>query len=282
MALISRREVLAGMGGLLAGPAAARIGAVELGVCSDTAHFRHAVQYGFDYFEPEGSEIAAMDAAAFEKFRAQVLASPIRCKAIRSLIRKYKVVGENVPKDEIQTYIDQTLDRCKLLGARVIVWGSSGSRNVPAGFPRERAWQQIHEFLRFLGDSARRRKMVVGIEHLRKAESNVINTVGEALHLVREVNHPSVKMIVDFFHLRKENEDPNVIWEARKQIVHFHFANPAGRTWPKNPSEDPEYRNFFAMLKRLKYRGGLTLEAPAGTFEKDGEEAMRFFREMLA
>jgi D-psicose/D-tagatose/L-ribulose 3-epimerase len=259
-----------------------RIGAVALGVCSDSAHFADAVRYGFDYYEPEASEIADMDETRFQEFKAQVLASPIRCKAFRSLIRKLKVVGENVQGDAVRSYMDGTLGRCRQLGAEVVVWGSSSSRNVPAGFSRDRAWRQIQDFLRYTGDIARRHDIVIGIEHLRRQESNIINTVGDALRLVREVDHPNVKMIVDFYHLRKENEDPQVMWEARAEIVHLHFANPAGRVWPKRPSEDPEYGRFFALVKKMNYHRGLSIEAPAGNFEDDAVDSLRFFRGMLA
>jgi D-psicose/D-tagatose/L-ribulose 3-epimerase len=259
-----------------------RPGPVQVGVCSDSAHFEDAVRYGFDYYEPEASEIEAMDEAGFREFKTKVLASPIRCKAFRSLIRKLKVVGDNVPVEDLRRYMERTLERCHQLGAEVVVWGSSGSRNVPAQFSRDRAWRQIQDFLRSAGDIAQRGNIVIGVEHLRRQESNIINTVGEALRLVQEVNHPNVKMIVDFYHLRKENEDPRVIWQARSQIVHLHFANPAGRTWPKSPSEDPEYRAFFDVIKKIEYRGGLSIEAPAGNFQDDAVESLRFFEHMLA
>jgi sugar phosphate isomerase/epimerase len=282
--VLSRRKLLTGLGGIAATGirAFARAGSVQVGVCSDSAHFADAVHYGFDYYEPEASEMEAMDETGFQEFKARVLASPIRCKAFRSLIRKLKVVGENVQVDDVRSYMDRTLGRCRQLGAEVVVWGSSGSRNVPAGFSRDRAWRQIRDFLRSAGDIARRNNLVIGIEHLRKQESNIINTVGEALRLVHEVNHPNVKMIVDFYHLRKENEDPEVIWQARAEIVHLHFANPAGRTWPKSPSEDPEYRPFFDLIKKIEYRGGISIEAPAGNFQDDAVESLRFFQEMLA
>src|SRR5262249_3292168 len=175
----------------------------------------------------------------------------IRCRAYRSLIRRFQVVGEtaSAQKDAVKAYLEQNLDRCRQLGGRVVVWGSGGSRNVPPGFSRERAWEQIQEFLHVLGDIARRNNLMIGIEHLRKQESNIINSAGEALRLAREVNHPNIKMIVDFYHLRQENEDPEIIRQAQKEIVHLHFANPTGRRWPHSASEDPEYRRFFALIK---------------------------------
>jgi sugar phosphate isomerase/epimerase len=162
-----------------------------------------------------------------------------------------------------------------------VVWGSAGSRNVPSGFSRERAWQQIQSFLRMAGDAARPRGLIIAIEPLRKQESNILNTGAETLRLVREVHHPNVKMIIDYYHLRVENEDPEIVWKARKQIVHFHFANPSGRVWPKSPTEDLVYGRFFQMVKKIKYRGGISIEA-RGTFENDGPNSLAFFHQELA
>lgn len=281
---MQRRKFIAALATTAASCAAqAKVGAIEFGVCGDAAHFDAAVRFGFDYYEPEVAEIALMDNARFAAFKTQVLASPIRCRTFRSFIRRLQVVGESAgaQQAELRAYLQQNLDRCNQLGGRVVVWGSSGSRNVPAGFSRDRAWQQIQDFLHLAGDIARQNNLVIGIEPLRKQESNIINTGGEALKLLREVNHPNVKMIIDYYHLRVENEDLDILRLARKEIVHLHFANPAGRRWPHNAAEDPQYQRFFSTVKEIGYQGGLSIEGN-GTFEDDAEAGLRFFRQMLA
>ncbi|MGH9407676.1 MAG: sugar phosphate isomerase/epimerase family protein [Terriglobia bacterium] len=282
---ITRRQFIAGAGAALgvAAPrnAAARIGTIEIGVCSKTANFPKAVHYGFDYLEPSVAEIAVMSPAAFENFKAGVMAAPIRCECFNSFIRSLRVVGNHVNPEALRNYMEHSLGRCRQLGGTIVVWGSSGSRNVHPGFPRARAWKQIQDFLRLADEVARPRGIVVAIEPLRTKESNIINTGAEALKLVREVNRPNVRMIIDYYHMRVMNEDPDIVWRARKDIVHFHFANPHGRVWPKSPSEDPEYGRFFAMVKKIRFRGGISIEAH-GSFETDARASLAFFREELA
>jgi D-psicose/D-tagatose/L-ribulose 3-epimerase len=281
---LPRRSFLAGLGVLataLRNPAFGRIGNVEIGVCVGSEDFENTVRYGFDYCEPDTSEIVAMDEARFAEFRAQVLASPIRCKSYRNFIRKLQVVGLNVSEKDLAAYMDRTLGLCQQLGGEVMVWGSSGSRNVPPGFSRDRAWQQIKDFLKLAGDVARRHQMVIAVEALKHPDTNIINTVAEALRLVREVNHPNVKMVVDFYHMRLEKEEPEIVWEARQEIVHLHFANPAGRRWPHSVSEDADYyRRVFGLVKKIEFRRGLSIEGN-GTFEADAAASLRFFAEML-
>ncbi len=253
---------------------------VKIGVCRASKYLNEAVQFGFDYLEPAAAEIAEMNEASFQVYKRAVLASPIRCESLNSFIRKLHVVGDDVYQAELEQYVESTLERCRQLGATVVVWGSASSRNVPEGFSRDRAWTQIQSFLRMAGGIARTKGIVVAIEPLRHQESNILNTGAEALRLVHEVKHPNVKMIIDYYHLREENEDPNIIWTARKEIVHFHFANPHGRLWPVQVSEDSEYGEFFQLVKKIGFRGGISIEAH-GTFEEDAKPSLAFFRREL-
>lgn len=286
--VFSRRDLLRGLVVGLgskawrgAVPARAEVGGIKIGVCRPSRDLEKAVQYGFDYLEPAAAEIAEMSAEAFAAFRSRLRASPVRCESYNSFVRNLRVVGDDVHQDQIKAYLDSTLERCRQLGGRIVVWGSAGSRNVPEGFGRDRAWEQIKQFLRLAGDAAGSRGLVIAIEPLRKQESNIINTGAEALRLVQEVNHPQVKMIIDYYHLRVENEDPEIVWTARKEIVHFHFANPSGRVWPRSASEDPEYGRFFEMVKRINYHGRISIEA-RGTFEQDARASLEFFHREIA
>ena len=277
---LSRRGLLVSLSAA-ALPVFAKTGNVEIGVCGSVENFEKAEQWGFDYYEPAVAAVAALSDADFSAFSKRVLASRIRCKRFNSFIRSGVVVGPNVNKDALTAYMNSALDRCRELGASIIVWGSAGSRNVPDGYSRDLAWEQIKTFLHYAGDIAGARNLIVAIEPLRKQESNIINTGAEALRLVHEVNHPHVKMIIDYYHLRVEKEDPDILRKARAEIVHLHFANPTGRRWPRSEDEDPVYREFFQTVKQVDYRGGLSIEGQ-GTFEADATASLAFFKQELS
>ena len=271
--------MLAGLGAAVL-PVPAKIGQVEIGVCGSIDDFEKAEQAGFDYYEPGVAAIAALSDDAFADFAKRVAKSRLRCECLNSFIRTLTVVGPSVDNGALTAYMNSALDRCRALGATIVVWGSAGSRNVPDGFSRDRAWQQMVSFLRMAGPMATSRGIVIAIEPLRKQESNIINSGAEAYRLVREVDHPNVKMIIDYYHLQQENEDPKILETARDAIVHLHFANPNGRVWPKDPSEDPGYAPFFAMVKKTGFRGGLSIEG-RGKIEADAAGSLAFFRAEL-
>ena len=253
---------------------------IKIGVC--TRDFAGAQKYGFDYIEPSAAQVAELNEDEFRKYSADVLASPIRCECFNSLIRRpeLQVVGEQVPMQALHEYLDACLARCHHLGASLVVWGSGPSRTVPEGFSREHAQEQIADFLRMGGDIARRHDITLAIEPLRHQETNTLNTGAEALEMVRRVKHPNVRMIIDYYHMREENEDPRILETARREIVHLHFANPHGRLWPRDLSEDDHYVAFFNALKKANFSGGISVEGK-GTFEADGAATREFFRKAI-
>jgi D-psicose/D-tagatose/L-ribulose 3-epimerase len=278
--MVTRRTFLAGAAAAFVCAAWGRARPVMVGVC--TRDVATAAKYGFDYVEPAAAEIAAMSKDQFREFSDTVLASPLRCHAFNSFIRRpdLKVVGPEVPISALTEYLEGCLPRCRRLGASVVVWGSAGSRNVPEGFSRKQARDQIAAFLKMAGQVARRSDVIVAIEPLRRQESNILNTGAEALEMVHRVKHPNIRMIIDYFHLREENEDPRIIEIGRREIVHLHFANPYGRVWPHDLVEDDHYAAFFGYLKKTGYSGGISIEGQ-GSFEKDGKASREFFRQAL-
>ena len=216
MSEVSRRTFLSAIGAvalssLKAARASSQPSVLKLGVC--TSDITGAVKYGFDYIEPAAADIAGMSEDKFKQYADEVLSSQIRCEAFNSFIRRPELVvlGNAVPTAALKDYMEACLARCRKLGASIVVWGSAGSRKVPEGFSRERARQQIAEFLRVAGDIARRYEILIAIEPLRRQESNILNSGAESLEMVRMVKHPSVRMIIDYYHLREEDEDPSIV-----------------------------------------------------------------------
>ena len=280
---LTRRAFLMAAGAAgIALPALTSVEGIKIGVCAPTSELDQVVSYGFDYIEPAAASVSEMSEASFQAFKAKLMASPIRCECYNSFIRRkdLRVVGDDVDWNALKDYLDPTLARCRELGGSIVVWGSAGSRNVPPDYSREKAWSQIKDFLGQAGEIARRHQMIIAIEPLRHQESNIINTGAEALRLVHEVNDPNIKMIIDYYHLRVEKESPDIILKARKEIVHFHFANPNGRLWPKSPAEDPDYDEFFKLVKQIGFHGGISIEG-RGSLAQDATASLAFFRQEI-
>jgi sugar phosphate isomerase/epimerase len=148
---------------------------------------------------------------------------------------------------------------------------------VPPGFPRNAAWRQLIEFLQSIGPLAEEANITIAIEPLNHEESNIVNSVSEGLRLVEQVNHPRIQLLVDFYHLRKEKEDPAIILQAGSAIRHLHFAKVAGRVFPRD-CED-EFISFFRNLQKIGYSGRCSIEAYSENLLTEAPQALRVLRE---
>jgi len=242
--------------------------------------------WGFDYIEPAVMQTMELSDTEFKAALAKARASRIRVEAMNMFLPgSLKVTGPSVDREKVRAYVAKALARAEALGVKVVDFGSAAARSVPAGFPREQAWRQLQEFLRDCGDHIASRKygMVIAIEPMQRAESNIVNSIEEAWKLARDTNHPKVRIMADLYHLAVENEDPAVILEAGPYIVHSHISNPGrGRVFPRDEAENPLYAAFFGNLKRIGYSGRMSVEANPNDLESDAKAGLEFMKRMYA
>jgi D-psicose/D-tagatose/L-ribulose 3-epimerase len=280
------------LGVALAAPAGVRAQALELryGVASfgDVDPLKEVetlASCGCDYVEPGLAKTAALAPDALREARRRLGLSTARVEAMNWFVpADIKLTGPDVDRARIRAYLEPSLALAAELGAKVIVFGSPGARSYPEGFSRQKAWAQLREFLTEAGGiiASRNYDLVIGIEHLRKPETNIVNSVAEAARLAREVNHPAIRLTVDFYHLAFENEDPDVILQARDLIVHLQIADPKERGFPRDEAGEPRYGRFFANLRAIGYRGRISIEANSSNLGADCRAALAFLEAMTA
>lgn len=241
---------------------------------------------GYDYIEPGLAKTLALPDPDRQEQLRRLSATGLRVETMNWFLpgADIKLTGPSVDQARVNDFLDRSLALAEQLGATVIVFGSPGARSFPEGFAREQAWDQLKAFLRTAGGiiEARGYGMVIGIEALRKPESNIINTIAEAARLAREVNHPNVRIIVDFYHLAFENDDPDAILHAKDLIVHLQIADPSTRGFPMKEADETRYRRFFDNLLKIGYEGRLSIEAESSDVAGDCGPALTFLKEMAA
>jgi sugar phosphate isomerase/epimerase len=160
----------------------------------------------------------------------------------------------------------------------MLVFGSAGARNVPDSFDRAKAREQILAFDRMSSKIAAQHGVTFVAEPLNRGESNIVNSVAEAMEYVRAVNHPNFQCLVDSYHFWLENEPLENLRAAMPWIRHVHLADKEGRVAP-GESRKSDYRPFFKVLKEANYDGLISVEAPAWTsFESDAARVLEFIK----
>jgi len=264
---------------LVAFPSAEQAGKVLIGYCVGLKGLESAKAAGFDYVELGTTEIAALSDSDFDTAleRAKQAGIPTP-NANLFLPATMKITGpEAVAPEEQMAYVKKAFGRLAKLGVKILCFGSGGARRVPDGFPKEEAFRQLVAFGKRIAPEARAHGITVVIEPLRSQETNIINTTAEGLELVAAVNDPNFELLIDFYHLASEKEDPAIVLRARDHIRHLHMANPQGRVFPLAWDEF-DYAPFFENLRRIGYTGGMSIEASTRDLPTEGPRAIALLR----
>jgi sugar phosphate isomerase/epimerase len=246
-----------------------RPGAVRVGYCTRINGLDAAKAVGFDYVELHASEIAEMSdadfGAALARWKQIGVATPAANNFVPARIR---LTGPEIKPDEQMAHVRKAVSRLAILGVEIIVFGSGGARRVPEGFSKEEALKQLVDFGRRAAEEAKAHNITIAVEPLRKQETNIINSAAEGLELVKAINHPNFELMIDFYHLASEQEDPGIVLKAKEHIKHLHMANPQGRVFPQK-WEEFDYAPFFANLRAIGYNKRISVEA--GTQDLPGQ-----------
>jgi sugar phosphate isomerase/epimerase len=205
------------------------------------------------------------DDAAFAKNLEKLKASPLPVLACNGFIRpaNLRCVGEEANHDQIMEWSVTAFRRLKQAGGKFIVFGSSGARALRDGWPKEKADKQFVALLKRMGPAAADHGVTVVVEQLQASECNYINRIGEAASLIREANHPNVRVLADFFHMTRMGDTPADLKAAMDVVVHVEIAENKDRTYPGVVGDD--FRPFLRVLRESGYNGAVSIEGKGTT-----------------
>ncbi len=252
---------------------------LEIGLCMPppgAALAERMVEAGCEYYEPTVAR-ALMEHSA-EAFDASLDAwsegglSPRSANVL--LPGDLKVVGEAVDTDRLQQYFAEAMRRANALGIERVVFGSGGAREVPEGFSRERAEHQLRDVAVMVAESAG--DIIICLEHLRRAETNILNSLAESGAMAAALNRPNIKLVVDGYHLAEEHEDVGVVKQVADYIAHVHVCGPARR--PPSAEDHAALTALFSQLADIGYRGRCSIECHFEDLEAEAPAALAAVR----
>lgn len=190
-----------------------------------------------------------------------------------------KVVGPNVHEKAVLEYVEIVLQRAQAAGIELITWGSGGSRGVPAGFDRAKAKEQFIYMAKKVAAVAAKYDVMLALENLNSTECNFINTLTEALDVVKSVDHKNFRLCIDIYHMLKEDESPASIKGTKKYAVYCEIAEKEGRTPPGVHGDD--FIPYLTALKKEGYKGKIVIECRWENLNKQGAAAYQILRKQI-
>ena len=257
-------------------------GRVQVGYCTSYRNAESAKAVGFDYIEVGTSELAALSDADFDAAAVRLKEIGLAVPAANLFLpATVKVTGPDINVAQQTTYVRTAFRRLARLGVGVVVFGSGGARRVPDGFPKDEAFKQLVDFGKRIAPEARANGIVVTIEPLRQQETNIINSAAEGLALVEAIADPNFQLMIDFYHLASEKEDPAIVVRAGSRLRHLHMANPTGRVFPLAWDEF-DYASFFAALRQTGYDKRISVEGTPANLAVDAPKSIDLLRRAFA
>ena len=159
---------------------------------------------------------------------------------------------------------------CAELGGSVLVHGSPKQRAIHDGETHATARSRLRDFLADAAVVAEANGVTYCIEPLSPRETALINTVAQAAELVREIDRPSLRTMIDCS-AAGASESVSVpelidLWLPTGVVAHVQVNDPNRRA----PGQgDMKFAPILAALKRHGYDGTIAVEpfdyVPDGT-----------------
>jgi len=152
---------------------------------------------------------------------------------------------------------------------------------LQGGATRAGALDHLIECVRECGFYAGELNLTLVVEPGNRYETDFIHTVAEALDLLVAVNLPSVRLMLDTFHMNIEEVSlADAIRRAAPHLAHVHLAD-SNRRAPGWGHLD--FQPVAVALRETGYGGGIGLEMLlAPDFEAAARQGLQFVRRLFA
>jgi D-psicose/D-tagatose/L-ribulose 3-epimerase len=229
----------------------------------------YAAALGYDGLEIAPFTLDAspekISTAQAAKIRATVEASGLVVTGLHWLLVKPDGLSLTDPDAAVRArtleVMIQLTGLCAELGGAVLVHGSPKQRQIAPGESREIALARLRDALAQVAFAAARTGVIYCIEPLSRRETSLVNTVAEAADLVRSIDHPNLRTMIDCSAAgQTESESIAALidrWLPTGLIAHLQVNDPNRR----GPGQgEMKFAPIMAALKRHDYAGTIAVE----------------------
>jgi D-psicose/D-tagatose/L-ribulose 3-epimerase len=164
-------------------------------------------------------------------------------------------------RERTRSAIERLIELCAMLGGSYLVHGSPAQRNPWSGQTQADALARATEAWVAAGECAARFDITYCIEPLSREQTQVVNTVAEALAIVEAANVPALKTMLDTSSAGATEAEPlpaliGRVWPSG-QLVHVQL-NDRNRRGPGQGTD--RFGPILQALARQGYSGWLAME----------------------
>jgi len=221
---------------------------------------RSIAKLGFDAVELPIEDPDLVDPAKIRPVLEETGLTPYLCGAFgpgRDLTNPDAAVRANT-----RAYLSRLMDLAEALNIPFIagpMYAQVGKARQLSPEDRQREWDLAASELRTVAKEAGDRGLKLAIEAINRFETDLVNTTADTIRLIRAIDHPAAKAMIDTFHMTIEEADiGDAIRHADGDLIHVQVSeNHRGVT---GTGLTP-WQDFRQALQDINYKGAVVIES---------------------
>jgi sugar phosphate isomerase/epimerase len=185
-------------------------------------------------------------------------------------------------RDRSWQHIRDLIDLCADLGpSGVMVFGSPHQRSTVDGSTVAEATSRYTDGLASVAPHALDRGVTILVEALPANQSNVVTSLAQAAAIVEQIGSPAIQTMFDTHNAVDETEPHAQLIEKYFALIrHVHVNETDGKHCGMG---DYDFKPLLSTLKRLDYKGWVSLEAFDFSFgaERIARESYNYLNKQL-
>ena len=225
-----------------------------------TKLFKQFKQWGFETVEIAIEDPAHIDPAYV---KTQLDKHGLACGSVCACLGPDRDLrGTPTQQQTALDYMKQLIDQMVVLGCPSLigpVYSAVGRADAVPPEEYQKQWKTVVTNLKALCQYAGKKGRQICMEPLNRFETDFINTVDQAMKMIKAVGSPVLKLHLDTFHMNIEEKcQGDAIRKAGKLLGHFHACGSDRGT----PGNDHICWDCIAKaLKAVKYRNDVVIES---------------------
>src|SRR5690606_11238684 len=163
---------------------------------------------------------------------------------------------------ESYNYIESCLNICNELDAKFFagpMYSAVGKARSVSSDQKQREWDRAVNNLRKVCELAKTKELEIALEPLNRFESDLVNTAEDVMRLVKDINHPAAKVLLDAFHMNIEEPDiEKAILTAGDKLIHLQVSENYRGTPGTGQTRWDAYKRG---LEAISYKGVISIES---------------------
>ncbi|MFT3948634.1 MAG: sugar phosphate isomerase/epimerase [Agriterribacter sp.] len=170
--------------------------------------------------------------------------------------------GTASDQEGAKKYLEGIIDVMPDLGCSFLIgplYSAVGRADFETPEDYKKQWDLVVKHLKALAGYAQKANVTLCLEPLNRFETDFINTCDQVLKLANDIDHPSVGVHLNTFHMNiEEKNQAKAILKAGSKLKHFHACG-TDRGTPGNDSLN--WTEIFKALKQIGYDNNVVIES---------------------